>query len=139
MAGVGWASDLAGDGGEEDAEKLALRWGWSILCHSTFVGPGILIILTVLAHALLALEPVMSFSELVRVTGLLYPRSFKESSSELYALGVVVAALPWCSEEAARKRRRRRCMATIQLCMRVGIDLSKMIEGCRMHCLATSI
>ena len=93
--------------------------------------------LTVLAHALLALEPDMSFSELGVVTAFLYPRPSNESSSSLYGLGVVVPASLRCSQEAARRRRRRRCIATVMLYMRVGSDLSKMIEGCKTHCLAT--
>ena len=59
LLGVGWASYLACDIGQNDAEKFALRRGGSLLCLFLFVGTLILINLTVLAHGLLALELVM--------------------------------------------------------------------------------
>ena len=82
----------------------------------------------------------MSFEDLVVVTALLYPRPSNESSSSLYGLGVVVPASLRLSEEAARRsRRRRRCIATVMLFMRVGSDLSKMMEACKIHRLAPII
>ena len=61
-----------------------------------------------------------------------YPRSSKESSSPFMGLGVVVAASPRLCEEAARRRRKRRCIMslTVQLytCDVVRIDLRGVIE-----------
>ena len=89
LAGGGWVCVLGCDGGEDDAEKMAPRWGWSVFLPSVF---GQAIRVLSIAHGSGICTAGIGARPVVWRAGCgdcfaMYPRLSDESSSSLNGLG----------------------------------------------------